>query len=55
MLLNGLYIVSDIGSNSSNWRLTRADDADAGNEITGGTFTFVEEGTANSETMLIKR
>ena len=46
---NGLYIVSDIGSNSSNWRLTRADDADAGNEITGGTFTFVEEGTANSE------
>ena len=46
---NGLYIVSDIGSNSSNWRLTRADDADAGNEITGGTFTFVEEGTANSD------
>ena len=46
---NGLYVVSDIGSNSSNWRLTRADDADAGNEITGGTFTFVEEGTANSD------
>ena len=46
---NGLYVVSDIGSNSSNWRLTRANDADAGNEITGGTFTFVEEGTANSD------
>ena len=46
---NGLYIVSDIGSNSSNWRLTRADDADAGNEITGCTFTFVEEGTANRD------
>ena len=46
---NGLYIVSDIGSNSSNWRLTRASDADAGSEITGGTFTFVEEGTANSD------
>ena len=46
---NGLYIVSDIGSNSSNWRLTRAADADAGNELTGGTFTFVEEGTANSD------
>ena len=46
---NGLYVVSDIGSNSSNWRLTRAADADAGNELTGGTFTFVEEGTANSD------
>ena len=46
---NGLYVVSDIGSNSSNWRLTRASDADAGSEITGGTFTFVEEGTANSD------
>ena len=29
--------------------LTRAGDADASSEITGGTFTFVEQQTANSE------
>ena len=46
---NGIYIVEIVGTNSTNWRLTRAADADAGSELTGGTFTFVEEGTANSD------
>jgi len=46
---NGIYIVEIVGTNSTNWRLTRAQDANVGSEITGGTFTFVEEGTANSD------
>jgi len=46
---NGIYIVEIVGTNSTNWRLTRAQDANVGSDITGGTFTFVEEGTANSD------
>tara|TARA_B100001113_G_scaffold36053_1_gene25686 strand:- start:3298 stop:5034 length:1737 start_codon:yes stop_codon:yes gene_type:complete len=46
---NGIYIVEIVGTNSTNWRLTRSDDANIGTDITGGTFTFVEEGTANSD------
>ena len=46
---NGVYFVEIVGTNSSNWRLTRASDANVGSDITGGTFTFVEEGTANSD------
>ena len=46
---NGIYFVEIVGTNSSNWRLTRATDANVGSDITGGTFTFVEEGTANSD------
>ena len=29
--------------------LTRTPDADAASELTGGAFTFVEEGTANAD------
>ena len=46
---NGIYLVEIVGTNSTNWRLTRTQDANAGTELTGGTFTFVEEGTANSD------
>jgi len=42
---NGIYYVSSVGSGSSNWILTRANDTDDNVELTGGTFTFVEEGT----------
>ena len=46
---NGIYFVEIVGDGSSNWRLTRALDANLGTDLTGGTFTFVEEGTANSD------
>ena len=42
---NGIYTVTTVGSGSAVWVLTRATDADTAAEITGGTFTFVEEGT----------
>ena len=45
-LQNGIYIVTDAGSISSNWVLTRATDFDnaPGAEVSGGCFTFVEAG-----------
>ena len=42
---NGIYTVTTVGSGTAAWVLTRATDADSASEITGGTFTFVEEGT----------
>jgi len=42
---NGIYVVTTVGSGSASFVLTRADDANVASEITGGTFTFVEEGT----------
>jgi hypothetical protein len=42
---NGIYTVTTVGAGGSAWVLTRATDADAGADITGGTFTFVEGGT----------
>ena len=46
---NGIYVVTATGDGSNPFVLTRSGDADAASEITGGTFTFVEQGTANSE------
>ena len=46
---NGIYKVTDVGSNSSNWRLERSSDTNTGAQLTGGSFTFVEEGTANAD------
>ncbi len=46
---NGIYTVSDVGSNSSNWRLERSSDTNTGAQLTGGSFTFVEEGTVNAD------
>jgi hypothetical protein len=46
---NGLYIVTTVGDGSTAYVLTRTPDADAANEITGGSFVFVEEGTANAD------
>ena len=42
---NGIYVVTTVGSGSASFVLTRASDANVVSEITGGTFTFVEEGT----------
>tara|TARA_Y100001938_G_scaffold151013_1_gene245097 strand:- start:2603 stop:4402 length:1800 start_codon:yes stop_codon:yes gene_type:complete len=42
---NGIYVVTTVGSGSAAFVLTRASDANVASEITGGTFTFVEEGT----------
>ena len=42
---NGIYTVTTVGSGTAAWVLTRATDSDTASEITGGTFTFVEEGT----------
>ena len=42
---NGIYTITTVGSGGAAWVLTRATDADTATEITGGTFTFVEEGT----------
>jgi hypothetical protein len=46
---NGIYVVSDIGSNAANWVLTRATDADsygiAGSDVLGeGSAVFVQSG-----------
>lgn len=43
---NGIYTVTDAGSVSSPWVLTRATDADSNTEVTPGLFVFVEQGTA---------
>jgi hypothetical protein len=42
---NGVYSVTNIGSGSTNWVLTRVTDIDEPAELTGGSFVFVESGT----------
>ena len=46
---NGIYVVTTVGDGSTPWVLTRADDANASAEMTGGVFTFVEEGTVGAD------
>lgn len=48
---NGIYIVTNVGSASTNWVLTRASDFDqsATGEVGGGDFVFVQEGTTNAD------
>jgi hypothetical protein len=46
---NGFYKVTTVGSGSQAFVLTRTPDADDADELTGGAFTFVEEGTANAD------
>jgi hypothetical protein len=45
---NGIYNVTVAGTASTNWVLTRSTDADTSPEVTGGMFTFIEEGTINA-------
>ena len=44
-LENGIYTVTDTGSVSTNWVLTRATDMDTSAEVDGGDFTFVTGGS----------
>jgi len=46
---NGIYYVSTLGDGSTALVLTRATDADSATEFTGGSFTFVEQGTVAAE------
>ena len=45
---NGIYVVTTVGDGSSAFVLTRATPEDQPAELTGGSFVFVEEGTANA-------
>lgn len=47
---NGIYVVTTVGTGSTNWVLTRATDFDTAAEIGGGDFTFVESGTLYNNT-----
>jgi hypothetical protein len=51
-LQNGIYQLSQVGSGSLPWILTRTTDADnsPANEVTAGMFTFIEEGTTQADT-----
>jgi len=42
---NGIYSVTTVGDVSNPFVLTRTTDADSSAEVTGGLFTFIEEGT----------
>lgn len=46
---NGIYVVTTAGDGSTATVLTRADDFDTDAKVTPGAFTFVEEGSANSD------
>ncbi len=49
-IANGIYYVGALGgAGTSNWILVRATDTDDSAELTGGTFTFVEEGTTYAD------
>ena len=48
-LQNGIYTVTNVGSGSSNWVLTRSTDFDTGAELDSGSFVFVETGTSNAD------
>lgn len=47
---NGIYTVTDTGSVSTNWVLTRATDFNSSAEIQGGDFVFVTGGTSYDNT-----
>ena len=49
-LVNGIYYLGSVGSGSSQWYLYRAAETDDNTELTGGTFTFVEEGILFKDT-----
>ena len=46
---NGVYVLTTVGDGSNAFVLTRAGDADASAEISGGAFFFVEQGTTNAD------
>lgn len=46
---NGIYEVTTVGDGSTAFVLTRTSDADQAAEVTGGLFTFTEEGDTNAD------
>jgi hypothetical protein len=46
---NGIYVITVLGSASTNWELTRASDYDTFPEVSAGDFAFVTSGTANGK------
>ena len=50
---NGIYTVTTVGDGSTAAVLTRATDADSNSEVTGGMFTFVEEGSTNADNAFV--
>ena len=46
---NGIYVVTTVGDGSTAFVLTRATPEDQPSELTGGSFVFVESGTANGD------
>ena len=46
---NGIYSVTTAGNAGAAYVLTRSTDADAAAEISGGSFFFVEQGSANAD------
>ena len=46
---NGIYKVTTVGDVSNAFVLTRTIDNDSSSEMTGGCFTFVEEGSTNAD------
>ena len=50
---NGIYTVTTVGDGSTAAVLTRATDADSNSEVTGGLFTFVEEGSTNADNAFV--
>ena len=48
-LQNGIYTITTVGDGSTRAVLTRATDFDTSEKMDKGSFTFVEEGTANAD------
>ena len=46
---NGIYVVTTVGDGSTAFVLTRATPEDQPSELTGGSFVFVDQGTANGD------
>jgi len=51
---NGVYVVTTAGNATTNWRLTRATDADTMVEVPANTFVQVAEGTSSGKVFTIR-
>ncbi len=53
---NGIYTVTNIGSNSTNWVMTRATDYNtaASNGVVEGSYTVISEGTVNEANLYVE-
>jgi hypothetical protein len=51
---NGIYVVTTVGNATTDWRLTRATDADTTAEVPANTFVQVAEGTSGGKVFTIR-